>query len=440
MRATCRRWHVICAVIAVVGSHAPDLHAQASVAPRPWTGERIAKPTLVVDTWQPGEFFGKLHCIVALPGGGVAAYDAASSVGAQIFEFDRSGKLTRRIGRSGSGPGEYGSQVIDDCLTLTHEKGVALHDLAGSRLVIWDGNGQLLRHVRLPVRLSGSSPYVAWQDGGGVLVKTQVRRSRPGMMLDPLAYAMFKLDSTGNIRDTLPFQMPSNPAAGSINGFGPANFSFVLGDESRLLATSAAVKFTIVDPRGRATVHGRPFTPVKLGAAERAELLRVTAWNEKVSRGAMKDEGVGSTKPAISHVQVAPDGNIWIRARVPSVRGAPRRIFGGPELPGEPQETFREPPVFEIFGPRGDYIGRLRLADPGAIPLRFSMSGLSVWCAGTRSYNGSVCETRCPQPRHARAGAFCHGPRYLGARRSTVRPTRNGITLHRIRRGSARTA
>jgi hypothetical protein len=109
-----------------------------------------------------------------------------------VLQYDSTGRFLRRIGRSGSGPGEYNMTSA-----AFVGRGDSLYLVSSERaLIVYAPDGSFKRTVRIP----GITPFGVQADG-------TVLGSRIWMRGEAEAF-VYRVDTTGSLRDSFPVFSP----------------------------------------------------------------------------------------------------------------------------------------------------------------------------------------------------------------------------------------
>ena len=100
-------------------------------------------------------------------------------------------------------------------------------------------------------------------------------------------------------------------------------------------------------------------SPITLSDAEYRDWQTYFDASLRVNGDARVGE-VRRVKPPIRGVRFGDDGRIWVHVSMPSERYDPPPRRRPPGEPVRPVVRWREPAVFDVYEPEGDYVGRLR--------------------------------------------------------------------------------
>jgi len=301
-----------------------------------------------------------------------------------IFLFGNDGKLVKRIGRKGGGPGE-----------LDTDNGSVV--LAGDRFAVWDARNARINWYAADGAFDKSALVskgfytfggLVTDQSGAVFIKLPVSRTANGRIG---ALGLIRVRPDGSFGDSLtpPSLNVSVPAYTAVKGSASASY------QSRNAASASWVwhadgYFVTVDgSRSRIVLSRRTAKPVvierrlpsvPIPSDERADDeafitygLRMTVPDWKWSGPAVPD-----TKPSLGTAIAARDGRIWVRVATPSER------IPDSELPerrpnGAPQYRFRSSIEYEVYASDGTFLGRVAL--PKGTQL-MEADGNTVWALG----------------------------------------------------------
>ncbi|MES2305607.1 MAG: 6-bladed beta-propeller [Gemmatimonadota bacterium] len=377
LRLAFRCWAAIGAAACIV-----SVPLAAAQAPGREEGHAVASEQLRVSGAADTEPFGRIDCIAATPDGGVALFDGKGMDGPTLLLLDENGKLRRRLGRKGAGPGEYSSLQLSDCISVTADGTIVLLDRGLSRIVRWDRNGKLLPAVSVPVRPSGLPPYLVPLRDGSFYVHSVIRPPTPGGVFDGGDYGYIHLSAAGSILDTL------RPSAMALrkrgHRIGDPNVQwFPRIDGSVLEADQAELGYRLRDLKGawHPVSHPRPAIP--FSTAELAEEAAIQEWTRLLTRGAVPAGELAETKPAFERIFSDAGMRVWLLRRVPAEAGIPRPEGGPPSIGATPRPARHlfEPPVWVRFSAKGKYEGEVRFPLESASGSAFVATGNTVWSA-----------------------------------------------------------
>ncbi len=312
--------------------------------------------------------FDQLACIAALPHGAVAVYDVGLP---QVFVIDSTGRIVRRLGRKGSGPGEYGGGSYGKhCMTTTADGTILLLDIHNARIDRWDSAGHVLRAIAAPTTQGmfvgpDRSVYLAFRLHGSD------RRCEP----DPTNLMYQHLDAEGDALDTIPVQH-SWLGPISLDLFHPDEYSMPLRDGRVLVTGSDRLAFLIKSMNSSSmTLAEHPVPPVKPTEAERREQLAGYRFNDSLARGGCPVQAIAAVKSAFWSVQQDLNNRIWLLRHVPVAEVVPHPWY---YLQSAPIVTHDEPIDWAAFSLDGHFLGEV-VFPSNVEPTYMAFSGHTAW-------------------------------------------------------------
>lgn len=303
------------------------------------------------------------------------AVDAANGV--YVFDgqvpvfryYDASGVYVRTLGRGGSGPGEYGGDIMGPTVRARDGR-VVVRDLRNARLTLYNPDGS--HHASWPVAsdlftLRGMSRDKA--DHLYLKVTTA-----PIVQGGDISLGLLHLDSEGQVIDTLsPPTLPGAPpvARGPFDPSPIWEFSPLGGF---WVGVSDAYLLEYRRPDGTVLRVMRDVEPVPLRPEERSEWVAFTEWLARDS--GQEAPSVPAEKPLFRAMIAGEDGRLWVRLFAEAEKEEGSEGATPPGSDELPPRTWREPVVYDVFEPDGTYLGQVRL------PLGTSLSVLQgghVW-------------------------------------------------------------
>jgi hypothetical protein len=333
--------------------------------------------------------FGRITGVAIGPEGSVYVGDDQIPV---IRQFRSDGTWFRNIGRKGQGPGEYSS--ID-----------GMRSLDGRTLSILDQrNGRVTTyldaeyHSSFPSRSGLFSADVFAVDTAGVsYVRTVLRDPGPGQLPTSRSdsdYGWVRMTTDGEVLDTL-LSPPEESVGGGfvLAGKGGYYRPFTVMTLSTVsshgyLLTARNDEYAVHRPLpdGRILRIGRDAERVAVKPAEKAQW---EAWADRFRQNGGAVGGLNSkigsipgTKPYIRHLMADDDGRVWVATYAEAIfkpySEAERARHGD-----RPGMEWNQPLVWEVFEPRGQFLGRLTLPDKTSL---LAARGTTVWGSQAGAY------------------------------------------------------
>lgn len=289
------------------------------------------------------------------PAGRIYVLDAANT---RVVVFDSSGTHLRSLGGRGAGPGEMREPMA---ISVDGEGTVNVADFARETLLRWDAGGRLLPGAdSLRLLPLTSKPFAA--DARGFLVVVEEAAGAE----DSVSWRLVRHGDGPSVPIAVAARRRTRPMdIGCAMGLFAPLFSSDLVWEAKggrlAIATGGEYEIRLLEAQGERRIR----RPLPLRAASR-ELALKEAGRGLVTVGfrTMKcrlpaelrvdRQGYQAVVPAISDLEIAWDGELWVERT--ALHGEPRAI--------------------DIFDPSGAYVGTLPPASP--FPVAFLPDGMII--------------------------------------------------------------
>jgi hypothetical protein len=302
--------------------------------------------------------FGQVRSVAVLRNGSVAAFDAKGTAGETVDLFDADGKFVKRIGRKGSGPGEFGD-VLD--LAVAPNGTLLGWDPRNGRINTYAPDGTFRKSYPFGGGLYASD-MVHGDASGNLYVRIMTGRPEPDKDW-PIAFLRFRPD--GTILDTMraPAFEPKLPSARD-----PVHAWTLTADGKRVSGSDDRYAFLVHGPASTVLRIERAIPPVPYQAQERRELQARYDYQKAMNGDSYlgKAPVVPEVKPMFHEFTIDVDGRLWVRRSAPGERTAPVPAFASlpPNRPNAkdpiPTVSYREPSVYDVFQLDGTYLGEVR--------------------------------------------------------------------------------
>jgi len=284
-----------------------------------------------------------------------------------ILLFAVDGKLIRRIGRTGSGPGEFKGLAG---MAALPDSGMAIWDPQNARVVTFTAGGDLRSSATVPGGFY-STDGLALAPDGGLLIKQVVSAPRTGEILGRIGYA--RVRPAGGIGDSLippDLDVPRESYVATSKdgnsrsstgaefaaryqwGYHPGGYFVVAnGGEYRLILARRSGKPLVVE---------REAPAVPVSEEERADEHARITWSMQQTQPGWSWNGpsLPEAKAPLSGLFFARDGRIWAQVGSPSER-IPEAELDVPRKKDQPVRHFRSAPAYEVFTSDGELLGRV---------------------------------------------------------------------------------
>lgn len=198
------------------------------------------------------------------PDGSIWLFDDAARDGAALYLFDSSGVFRRRVGREGSGPGEYRAPLR--IFALAGDV-MLVKEMSTTRALRLSGDGDVLSTLSLPP--SVATGWVVTPDTlGGWFITASFEDNRPEKIG---RFGWLHFDSTGSVRDTV--QPPTSFLAEETpDGIAPGRIRTVDRRGAVLTTVPGPNRLWRYHRRGGVDVMQWPGEPVAYHVDERADM------------------------------------------------------------------------------------------------------------------------------------------------------------------------
>jgi len=287
--------------------------------------------------------------------------------GRRMFLFDTAGKLVRRVGRQGSGPGEFSS---GNGIVALADTGIAMLDAQNARVSFFAANGDFRTSFSVPSGFSTSNGLMT-DRSHTLFLRRPVTPAREGEILGRMGLVRLKADGAfGDSlappdlpvpRDTYLAVSPDGKGRSSTSSSYAPNYFWDWHPDGFFVAAHGGHYEIVIERRGaKPVVIRRNAPPVALLPDERTEEMERITWGMRQTQPGWTwpGPGIAETKAPLTGLFIARDGNIWVRVATASER-IPEDELAPPRENGPPVRHFRTPAVYEVFSPDGRFLGRV---------------------------------------------------------------------------------
>jgi hypothetical protein len=328
---------------------------------------RTLQPELrIAPTEEDTSLFGEVFDMKPGRDGRVWAFDPRART---MFLFDSTGRLERRIGRQGSGPGEFANS---SGINVLPDGRVGVWDSQNARISFFSAGGDYLQSWSHASGFNTSNGLVS--DGAGTIYVTRPVAA-PGEYDTFWKLGLVQLDSTGTWVDSLvppvvPVKRPEWQAQSTDgNSRNSTTVRYGAGGHWRwhpdgFFVTADGARYTITLHRAAAKPLRieRRAEPVPVGADEQANEREIITHDMRRTNPAWSWTGdaLVATKAPLLGIQLTRDGRVWARVSLPSER-IPDSELDPPSSDGRPQRRYRETSPYEVFARDGRFLGRITM-------------------------------------------------------------------------------
>ncbi len=284
-----------------------------------------------------------------------------------IFQFDATGELVRRIGRSGGGPGEFQS---NNGIAVLPDGGIAQWDGQNGRLSFFDSAGSFVESWPIASGFGTSNGVVTDRTGRIYLHQPVTERTETDIHG---RVGLVRLSPGGAFGDSLvPPDLGVEAVAyvARIEGrsssarsrYGPQRHWAWHPDSGFVLGHGGTGDIVVTRASGVPLVIRRRASAVPVDADERTtEEQLITWWMRRMQPDwNWSGPALPTTKAPLTALQVAQDGRIWAQVPVESEL-IPAAERTPPRDSTMPVYRHRMPSVHEVFGGDGTLLGRVAL-------------------------------------------------------------------------------
>ena len=316
------------------------------------------------------EMFGAVSELAPDGEGGVYVFDGRAPA---LRHFDAAGQYTHTLGGEGSGPGEYRDAALG--LFVVQGGRVLMYDPRNARINVYDPDGTPADHWMVASGLFARNTTLV-DTAGEIYIKIMLGRPERNR---PWPIGLLHLDARGQFVDTIPEPRIAGEPDAAAGTFGEAKVWEMSPLGYLVIGLNNTYSFELRKPDATVVRVEKAHSPVTLHPEERAEYEALNAWTRRNRSQFMTSDvpPLPDAKPAYSSFSIGADGRIWVR-----VHTAARKVEVDPPsaLPGvtepPPALTWREPVLFDVFDPDGNYLGQIRMPDRTTL---LAHRGAEVW-------------------------------------------------------------
>ena len=341
----------------------------------------------LVAEWQATDATGDIGTIDGMavgPDGRVYVWDAATP---SLWVLNANGTGLKRIGRKGSGPGEYDG--INGIAVRPDGKLVAW-DAGNSRVNVYNADGTF--SANWLIKMSGrtfTSGALTADVRNRVWMQWNIPNPANPTDRQQNLSAIVGYDVAGVLRDTIIIpQYPGDPLLRAQSPDGSSRMSRLLPYGTASRAATSPLGFVVSGPNRpyvvNTTFNGRPirierqYTPVPVSRDERDKLRAQVEAAIRRTQPDWKWTGpdVPDTKPAYTSFLIGQEGRIWVQLSVESERYQPDPPPASQQN-APPPVPYRSREVrWDVYEPDGRFVGRVS-AQRGFIA--YAARGDAVW-------------------------------------------------------------
>jgi hypothetical protein len=299
--------------------------------------------------------------------------DAANRVwvydfqGRRMFLFDSAGRLVRRIGRHGQGPGEF--QQGNGLVALA-DTGVAILDSQNARVSFFASNGDFRTSFTVPSGFNTNNGFIS-DRSYTLYLRRPVTPPREGEILGRMGLVRLRPDGAfGDSlfppdlpvpRDTYIAHSPDGSGTSSTTSQYAPNYFWDWHPDGYFVAGHGGEYEIVIARTGtKPIVIRRSAPPVTLSSEQRADEKERITFNMRRTQPGWTWNGpdIPNAKAPLAGITVARDGNIWARVATPSEL-IPEAELAPQRDKAAPVQRWRAPTIYEVYSSDGRFLGRI---------------------------------------------------------------------------------
>lgn len=329
----------------------------------PSDGELVSEVSIGVLDGAPEYQFGQVRALAVDSPGNIYVLDGHGPV---IRKYGPDGTYMYDVGREGEGPGEY--KRPDSGLVFTPDGRLVLRDPGNGRISIYSPDGDYLDSWPVAGSMNTSNAMIATRAND---VLTPVIKNLGASVMEwQRGLARYHPDGTVDTLDVPDVDYEEARISGeSENSSSSSNVPFTPQQEVAysplgyfVTGVSDSYSFELLRPDAPVVRISRDYEPVPVLPDEKSIRRKQITKNFTENFPGWKWNGpdIPDTKPAYRGFLVSEEGRIWVQISQPSeramseadVRAEEQRIEGT-------VNPYREPSVFDVFEPTGEYLGQV---------------------------------------------------------------------------------
>ena len=343
----------------------------------------VSEVSIGVLDGDPQYQFGNIRAIAVGADGRMYVLDGHGPV---IRVYDPDGTWLQNVGREGEGPGEY--KRPDSGLVMRPDGNLLLRDPGNGRISIYDSDGVYEGSWPLAGSMNTSSPMVVTQ--AGAALTPVIKNLGESVMEWKRGLARYQPDGTADTLDVPDLEFEEAQISGESEGnSSTSNVPFTPGQHYTysplgyfITGISEDYSFMLLTEAGQVIKIGRDYKPVPVISDEASIRRRQITKNFRNNFPGWPWNGppIPDVKPPYSGLLTSEEGRVWVRVHVASERNMSAEDQRSEEARlDRPVNPYREPVVFDVFEPTGEYLGRVETPDGFATYPRPVIRDMTVW-------------------------------------------------------------
>lgn len=329
----------------------------------PADGHLESEVSIGVLDGDPEYQFGQVRALAVGPDGRIYVLDGHGPV---IRMYGPDGAYIQDVGREGEGPGEY--KRPDSGLVTTPDGRLLLRDPGNGRISIYTLDGDYVNSWPVAGSMNTSNPMVVTRSG--VALTPIIKNLGESVMEWERGMARYHADGTIDTIDVPDFDYEEAQISGqsenssSISGvpYSPEQHAAYSPLGYFVSGISEDYSFYLLREDEPVIEIVMDYEPVPVLSEEASiERARITKnFRDNFPGWSWNGPPIPDAKPAYSDLLTSDEGRIWVRVHVPSERYMEAdEVRAEEERQEAPVNPYREPVVFDVFEPTGEYLGRV---------------------------------------------------------------------------------
>lgn len=326
--------------------------------------------------------FGNIRAIAVGADGRMYVLDGHGPV---LRMYAADGTWVQNVGREGEGPGEY--KRPDSGLAMRPDGKLLLRDPGNGRISIYD-SGVYEGSLPLTGGLNTSSPMVVTRDGATLTLV--IKNLGTSVMEWQRGLARYNPDGTTDTLDIPDLGYEEAIISGESEGSSSTNNVPYTPEHQYtysplgyfITGISEDYSFKLLHEGGPVIEIGRDYEPVPVLADEASIRRRQITQNFRDNFPGWSWNGppIPDIKPPYSDLLTSEEGRVWVRVHVPSERYMTAEDQRAEEdRLDRPVNPYREPVVFDVFEPTGEYLGRVETPMGFTVYPKPIIRDMTVW-------------------------------------------------------------
>jgi 6-bladed beta-propeller len=333
-----------------------------------WGETRTLIPELAIgrEDGDPESLLGAPSNVALLPHGAIAVLDV---IGPRLLVFDRDGRFLRSVGRVGQGPGEY-----ERLTGLVGFSGglMAVHEGFQNKVMVFDTLGALVVQWSTHSRPFLASNSLSTDEGGHIVLRCAVPTPDVSILTSQ-QIGVVRFTRDGDFVDSTVAPLVESERVISTD-FYPQRFGYWHPAGFMVAGTNEDYTLDLLRSDGPVNRIRRAWEPVPLASEEWEIWDEIRRFMER-RWGGRKFPDVPKEKPPFSRVIIARTGELWVQRHTAAIRLG-RRPPDIMAAGGSAQSPWQEPLLVDVFSPDGRFMGSVTGRTRTEL---FAISSDTVW-------------------------------------------------------------